>query len=367
MAMTRAARPAQRGPKALPFPRPEADNAAMTADSAPATASPPRPAGGRLVDDLLRAAAAAPSMHNIQPWLFRTRDAGWTIELHADPERMAALPAGDPRGRAAHIACGAALLNLRVAAAVAGLEPGIRLLPDPGQPLLLAEIRMAGRHRATLWERELFAAIYQRQANREPFSGRPVPPGIRAELAGAADIEGAILHVLDNGEAARVLHLAASAERDLLANPAYRAELDRWTGGQRDQDGIPSAAFGARSPDGDTPVRDFDPARRNVPRYAWFEQHPQLAVLSVRSDGPAGWLAAGQALQRVWLTATCRGLSACPLTQPLETTDAWLVRDLRSGTEFPQMILRIGYGLPGPPRTPRRPVAEILLGRPAPA
>ena len=73
----------------------------------------------------------------------------------------------------------------------------------------------------------------------------------------------------------------------------------------------------------------------------------------------ASWLCAGQALQRVLLTATNRGISAKPLTQPLETADAWLVREPRSATEQPQMILRIGYGLPVPP-TPRRPVPEML-------
>ena len=85
----------------------------------------------------------------------------------------------------------------------------------------------------------------------------------------------------------------------------------------------------------------------------------QLAVLSVRSGGRADWLRAGQALQRVLLTATDRGIAVTPLTQPLETADAWLVRDPRSATEQPQMILRIGYGLPVPP-TPRRPVTEVL-------
>lgn len=253
-----------------------------------------------------------------------------------------------------------AVLNLRVAVAVAGLRPGVRLLPDPGQPLLLAEIRLAGRHYPTRWERELRAAIWRRQTNREPFSNRPVPPGIRAELAEAACLEEATLAFLDRGEAGRVLRLAAEAERDLLVHPAYRAELARWAGGQRDRDGIPGTALGTRSPEGRNPVRDFNPDRRHGPaRYAWFEEHPQLAVLSAGSGGPMVWLAAGQALQRVWLTATCRGVSVCPLTQSLETAEAWLVRDPRSAAGQPQMILRIGYGLPLPPGAPRRPVAEV--------
>jgi nitroreductase len=313
----------------------------------------------RLVDELVRAAVAAPSMHNTQPWRFRIQDAGGTIELHADPARM--LPVGDPDGRAAHIACGAALLNLRVAAAAAGLRPDIRLRPDPGQPLLLAEIRLGERHHPTRWERELHAAIWRRQTNREPFSNRPVPPGIRAELAEAASLEGATLAFLDREESERVLRLAAEAERDLLANPAYRAEIARWAGGYRDRDGIPGSALGPRSPGGRDPVRDFIPERRREPfRYAWFEEYPQLAVLSAGPGGPAAWLASGQALQRVWLTATCRGISACPLTQPLETAAAWQVRDPQTAAGPPQMIMRIGYGLPLPPGAPRLPVAEVI-------
>ena len=319
---------------------------------------PKRPSP-RLIDELVRAAVAAPSMHNTQPWRFRIQDAGSTIELHLDPARM--LPAGDPDGRAAHIACGAALLNVRVAVAEAGLRPEIRLLPNPDQSLLLAEIRLGGRHHPTRWESELHAAIWRRQTNREPFSNRPVPPGIRAELAEAACLEGATLAFLDRDEAERVLRLAAEAERDLLADPAYRAELARWAGGYRDRDGIPGTALGPRSPEGRSPVRDFNPDRRHGPtRYAWFEEHPQLTALSAGPDGPMVWLAAGQALQRVWLTATCRGVSVCPLTQPLETAEAWLVRNPRSAAGPPQMILRIGYGLPLPPGAPRLPVAEII-------
>ncbi|HEV2451014.1 MAG TPA: hypothetical protein VGS62_03710 [Streptosporangiaceae bacterium] len=313
----------------------------------------------RLAGELIRAAVTAPSMHNTQPWRFRITGAGYTIELRADPARM--LPAADPDGRATHIACGAALFNLRAAAAATGVNTEIRLLPDLGQPLLLAGVRLAGRHRPTSWDRELAAAIPRRQTNREPFSARPVPPGIRAELAEAAGLEGARLDLLDHEESLRVLGLAADAERDLLASPAYRVELARWAGGERDRDGMPDRALGPRSLEGHAPVREFAPDR-DTSRviYAWFEQEPQLAVLSVDTPGPAGWLAAGQALERVWLTATCRGLSVSPLTQPLEVADAWLVRDPRSGRGEPQMILRIGYGLPIPPGAPRRPVTEVI-------
>ena len=309
----------------------------------------------RTMADLVAAATRAPSMHNTQPWRFRLDSASQTIDLYADPARM--LRCGDPDGRALHIACGAALFNLRLAATVAGRQPVLRLLPDPGQHLLLATVRLAGPCRAQPDEVELHAAIPARRTNRDPFSSQPVPAGVLAELAEAARIEGAILHFPDHHEAIRLLELARDAERALLADPAYRAELARWAGGARDREGIPREVVAPHDPRGTAPVRDFTPA--GPARYAWFEDEPQLAVLSTHFSGRADWLRAGQALERVWLTATIRGLEVSPLTHPLETADAWLVRDPRSSVESPQMILRFGYGLPVP-RTPRRPIPDVL-------
>ena len=101
----------------------------------------------------------------------------------------------------------------------------------------------------------------------------------------------------------------------------------------------PDSALGPHDPSRATPVRDFGTPATD---YAWFEETPQLAVLSTATGTPLGWLRAGQALQRVLLTATVHGIAASPLTQPLETADAWLVRDPGSASESPQMILRLG-------------------------
>lgn len=320
-------------------------------------ATPPENVPQHVVEELVAAAILAPSMHNTQPWRFRFEPASETFELSADPART--LRFGDPDGRAVHIACGAALFNLRLAAAVAGRDPVVRLIPAVTQPLLLATVRLAGPWQAKPGEIELHAAMASRRTNRSPFSGRPVAPGILAELVAAARMEGAVLHIPDHQETARLLELARDAERILLAQPGYRAELAEWAGGARDREGIPGDALAPHDPRGPSPVRDFAPTQPGPVQHAWFEERPQLAVLSTQSSSRSDWLRAGQALQRVLLTATLRGVAASPLTQPLETPDAWLVRDPGSSFEFPQMILRIGYGLPVP-HSPRRPVSEVL-------
>lgn len=91
-----------------------------------------------------------------------------------------------------------------------------------------------------------------------------------------------------------------------------------------------------------------------------FEDRPQLSLLSTPGNGPGDWLRAGQAMERVLLLATLRGLSGTPATQALERPELrWLLRDPVSGSGHVQMVLRLGYG-PRGPRTPRRPVRDVL-------
>lgn len=92
----------------------------------------------RTVTALVADATAAPSMHNAQPWRFRYVCDAHTLLLHADLTR--AMHHTDPGNRSLHIGCGAALFNLRVAAAHAGLPCTVHLLPDPADPQLLASV-----------------------------------------------------------------------------------------------------------------------------------------------------------------------------------------------------------------------------------
>ncbi|WP_149181943.1 Acg family FMN-binding oxidoreductase [Streptomyces sp. TRM49041] len=326
-----------------------------------------------VVTRLVADATTAPSMHNAQPWIFRHVRGSGTLELRMDPART--MPREDPAHRALHIGCGAALFNLRVAAAHEGWDPRIDLLPDPAEPTLLAE---AAFTRPTGPDDELAAlypALRKRHSNRFPFTDEIVPQAVRDELSGVAVAEGARLVFLGAWQTEEVLTLVRDAEAEESMDPEVRAEVARWAWRKEDdalaaaQDpahaartsGIPTYAFGPRRYDGRAPVRDFAAHERPAGRgAATFEQRPCLAVLGTRDDGPADWLRAGQALERVLLQATLDGLATSLNSHVLEWPELrWAVRDPRSAMGHAQMLIRLGYG-PTAPATPRRPVDEVL-------
>jgi hypothetical protein len=280
------------------------------------------------------------------------------VEVRADPSRR--LRVLDPTGRSLHISCGAALLNLRVAARHHGRHCRVRLLPDRSAPGRLATVDLYGSRRVDDVDRALYTAIARRHTNRAPFSDRPVPDDAARQLVEAARAEGGALRVLDPDETAAVLALVRTAELRQRSDPRYRAELHAWTTDSPDRtDGVPRAAFGPWNVMEIVPVRDFGVDRPVSGRLAErYEPQPTVALLSTAGDRPVEWLRAGMALQRVLLQATIRGLSASPMTQPLELP---ALRGLiaRTPLEAPQVILRLGYGPPAAP-TPRRPLDEVV-------
>jgi len=104
----------------------------------------------------------APSVHNTQPWRFVAD--GRQLSLYADADR--GLPVADPDGREMMISCGAALFTVRLALRSLGYIPQERVLPDPDQPTLVAQV--SWRHRAPSSESEQWLAsqVHRRRTPR---------------------------------------------------------------------------------------------------------------------------------------------------------------------------------------------------------
>ncbi|MFG3052295.1 Acg family FMN-binding oxidoreductase [Kitasatospora sp. NPDC048239] len=310
---------------------------------------------------LAAAAGAAPSLHNSQPWLFRPTPDVRGLAVHLDPTR--GVPTTDPDGRALHVSVGAAVLNLRIAAGRLGREPRVRLLPDQSQPYLAAEVDLSRLAPAPAPPgRDLYPAISLRHSSRQPFADRDVPEAVIGELLSAAEAEGVVLDVLEEAAVRRVLELTAEAERRTAADLARLSETRSWLRAEpAATDGIPFDVLGPLDHDARVPVRSFTGSPPGPAVHTErFEALPQVATLSTRTDLPVDWLKAGQAMERVWLLATAHGLRASVLHQAVEWPDTrWRLRDPSQGPGHVQLVLRLGYGPPGP-ATPRRPISEIL-------
>ena len=317
----------------------------------------------QIVRYIVAEAVWAPSVHNTQPWRFvadseqdrepgshDSEQDGQQISLYADTDRR--LAAADPEGRELMISCGAALFNVRLALRSLGYVPETSVLPDPGQPTLVA--RVSWRERAAIdeFERRLFSQIRKRRTHRGAFDPEPLPPDLLAALRSGAARDGAALRVVaDDGRRAALATAVETAERQLRQDGERLRELARWTPapGSACCDGVPATSYPARAEHThpDFPGRDF--ARG----HGWgtpplssamsFRAAGVAGLLTTAADRPLDWVNAGQALQRILLTATASGAAVALHSQPLELP--WLrqfIRTQLSDGAYPHLVLRIG-------------------------
>lgn len=314
---------------------------------------------------LLNYAVLAPSGYNTQPWLFKVT--GTEVALYADRTRT--LPVSDPDNRELIMSCGAALFHLRTALRHYGFEPIVRTFPNLDEPDLLAYVRIGPPRAPTLSEHRLFMAIKKRRTSRLPFRDEAIDARRLQKLEAAAEMEGARLHVFQQGAGRAVLEaLIAESDRLQHTDRRFRRELATWihANGNRRQDGMPGYTHGMGdllSYAGPLLMRRLDWDRQGTKIRELAAAAPVLAVLSTQSNTPPAWLAAGQAIGRVLLQACDYGLSGSFFNQPVEVAALRpQVADLVGSRLHPQLVLRLGVAQETR-MTPRRPVHEVLAKR----
>jgi hypothetical protein len=314
-----------------------------------------------ILEAAARASLRAPSVFNTQPWKWRISGAAMTLEV--DPERR--LPATDPDGRLLLISCGAALHHARVALAAAGWDAEVQLVPDKTRPDVLARIRLGDARPPDQQSVMMAEAIPRRRTDRRAFGDRPISEEWLTALRRAVEAEGAYLHVVAHDD---VPLLALSTERAAEAaslDPAYRAELTRWTTRPAwTGDGVPpSTAVEAALRR--VPVREFAPHGSGVlPVGDGLDEGAEYVVIYGNGDEPVDLLRGGEALSALLLLATAYRLSTAPLSEAVEA--AWprhLLHGLLSGIGEPYIAVRLGYLPDGAslPATPRRAPTDTIV------
>jgi hypothetical protein len=308
-------------------------------------------------------ATLAPSVHNTQPW--RLILGPNRLDIGADWDRQ--LRVLDPRGRQLLISCGCALFNARVALAAAGYRVQVQRFPAGARSDDVARLTLLGKATREVPLGALERAIETRRTNRRRFADDVVPARVVDRLVDAANAEGAVLMPITCAEDREtVARLNRRADHIESEDPAYRAELRAWTSDDpRRRDGVPASAVayagvGARSTEA-VPIRTFDTCGTGwLPEDGGPGQDQCLLLLGTMQDGPAGWLAVGEALEHVLLEIAYLGYAASPLTQLIEVTETHkLLRQHLRLAMHPSVLLRVGRA-PDTLPTRRRRLVDML-------
>ncbi|KIC47141.1 hypothetical protein RA28_05480 [Ruegeria sp. ANG-S4] len=301
-------------------------------------------------------AVLAPSSHNTQPWLFQIgKDC---IRLIAD--RTRALPVNDPVDRELTISCGCALMNLRIVGAASGYGVRVSLFPEPNDEDVFADVEFSVAGNATL--SALFDAIPNRHTYRKRFAEREVSKQKTNQLEASAARENAELcFVGDDATQVAVCNLVSEGDRLQWANPSWRRELAQWMHARRVGDGLALPGFAA--PVARAIIRRFDIGKGvGASDAELFKHSPLIGVLTTDNDKARDWLTAGQALQRVLLTAAAAGLQVSYLNQPIELPELRTrLANIAGINGVPQILFRIGYPIDAPTKAPRRDTEDVII------
>jgi hypothetical protein len=311
---------------------------------------------------ILRYAVLAPSTHNTQPWSFRIVERG--VEVYADFTRRMAV--ADPRDRELMLSIGAAIANLRVAAAHFGYESSVEYQVKPEESLAVAVVTL----RETSVRDESLAALFpfitRRRTNRQPFEPRTLDEPALSGVCDFIDDNAKWMRFVLPHDRDHLAELVEQGEKVLMANDDFREELAGWLRPNEtsEQDGICGDAFGLPGPLsalGPWAVRQLElgPSQGRRDRELTMKAAGLIVITS--DDTRVSLIQAGEKLEQLLLLLTSLKVDYSFLNAPIEVdslrNELWAM--LRS-EKPPQLLLRIGYAPPVLRPMPRRPVDAVV-------
>ena len=321
------------------------------------------------LEALVREAARAPSVHNVQPARWRFEPGGDVVLFRALDR---ALPVADPSGHDVDVSLGAAFEGMAIALSRLGLALGV---PVPERSAEAEGCKPVVRARISTGAREdpLAAQVSTRRTYRGRFSRR----GAR-ELASARSVEADDVHVIDDALDIRLSSRAHdSATWRFESRREYHAELWSWLrlsphDPRYHRDGLNAECLGLSTgqrvaarvllhPLIFSALGQVRLARHLVSEAAEVRSAIALVLfLPLRTDPPFG---VGRRFYRLWLELTAAGLHAAPMSASADDAAAraqfepLIPRERRLAN-----VLRVGHAPVGRvPQSGRLPVGELLV------
>ena len=281
------------------------------------------PASVTVDDSIVAAAMRAPSGGNSQPWRIEADPTQVTISIAT--EHKSTMDVGC-RGSA--VALGAAMFNVRVAAAARGMLGPVSMSEEVGRSPLRASMTFADGHDPAL--AELGELMLARETNRHHGTPGTIDEQTARLLTAAAEQEGASLRLLaQRAELSRAAAIFAAADRIRYLTPHLHREMFgelRFPGDADPDTGLDirtlelDAADSAliellRRPDVMAHLADWDAgsALGDDTRDRVLASSA-LAVVTVAGDGLRDYARGGSAVEAVWILAQRAGLSVQPLS-----------------------------------------------------
>ncbi len=274
-------------------------------------------------DTIVAAALRAPSGGNSQPWYIDAEPSKITISVAT--EHSSTMDVGF-RGSA--VALGAALYNVRIAAAARGMLGPVSVAEDVDGSPLRATMHFANGDDPAL--ADLYQPMVARETNRHPGTPQPLHDRTIKLLTAAAEREGARLHLLtDRDDLSRAAMIFGAADRIRYLTPQLHKEMVselRWPGDPDPDTGIDVHSLELDASD----MALLDVVRRpDVMAYLaeWnagsalgdgmrdqVVASSALAAITVTGERLADYARGGSAVEAVWILAQREGLAVRPLS-----------------------------------------------------
>lgn len=283
----------------------------------------PQTLDGGPLEHLATAAMRAPSGGNTQPWqIALTEDA---ITVGIDPDHTSTM---DLKFRGSAVALGAALLNIKIAAAEHHVLGPVTVTTAGSAPLqAIMRITDDGNDPALA---RLYKPMLARESNRHYGTPKPLDGATITQLIDAAEQHGARLRLItQRDDIAQAATILAAADRVRFLTPHLHQEMIselRWPG-----DPDPDTGIDVRS-------LEFDPGEMAVldvlRRPDVMEQLAEwdagsalgddmrdrvlassaLAVVTITGSDLRAYAAGGSAVEAVWISAQQQGFGVQPVS-----------------------------------------------------